>query len=317
MDNNFWQELKRPILALAPMAGITDSPFRRICLSYGADVLYSEMASVSALKHAPEKTIKMLAARKSEKPYVVQLFGSDPKEFAIAAKLISAERKNFKASGLDINFGCPVAKVMKQGAGAKLFQNFEQSRAVIEATLENTDLPVSVKVRTVAGEARLTDFLDYLADLPIAAMMIHGRTLKQGFAGPIDFQVIKEARKHFKGVILANGHIKTKEQALITLKETLADGLGLATGVLGKPWLFSEIKSPDKVINPPEGKDLTKLILQHAKMVKDSGGNFLEFRKHLIWYVSGRPDAAAWRKKLMTVSCYNDLKSLIKSAPIG
>lgn len=251
MNKNFWKKLNKPVLALAPMAGITDSAFRQVCKEFGADVLYSEMASATALVYNPVKTLELLQSDKKEAPYVVQLFGSNPDHFAKAVKLITDKKavaglkvKNYQLpQGIDINFGCPVPKVFKQGAGAALMQNLKLAREVIKAVLENTDLPVSIKLRAKSGEVDCLRFLDYTRDLPISAVMIHGRTYAQGFEGDIDCGIIKKARDYFGGIILANGGIMNADDAMAVLEKTGADGIGIARGALGNPRIFANVKN--------------------------------------------------------------------------
>lgn len=315
---NFWVKLKktgRPILVLAPMAGITDSPWRQICKDFGAEVVVSEMASVTALVYSPKATLAMLASTKSEAPYVIQLFGNNPEHFAKATQLLtnpSAVKKlgvtNYRVpQGIDINFGCPVAKVLKQGAGCALFKDLAKSREVITAVLNNTDLPVSIKTRTQVGEIKLLDFLKNISDLPISALMIHGRTLSQGFSGDIDYKIVAKARKYFTGVIIINGGINNSAKATNALKISQADGLGIGQGALGKPWIFQEIKN--KKIPP---KDIKKIILKHAKLVAKYNGNFREFRKHLLWYVTGLPNAKKLRGELIKVNSLEEVKNILK-----
>jgi nifR3 family TIM-barrel protein len=324
--SNFWEKLKKtgsPVLVLAPMAGITDSPFRQICRGFGADVVVSEMASATALVYAPKKTLAMLTSVKAEAPYVIQLFGSNPEHFAKAVKLltdIKAVKKlgvsNYRLpDGLDINFGCPVAKVLKQGAGCALFKDLAKSRQVIEAVLANTNLPVSIKTRTQAGQVNILDWLDNIADLPISALMIHGRTLAQGFSGPVDYKIIKEARQHFKGVIIANGGINNSTGAKEVLKASVADGLGIGRGALGHPWIFQELQpkadpplAEKNKKTPP--RDVRKIILQHAKLVEKYNGNFGEFRKHLCWYATGLPNAKKLRGEFIKVNSLKDVKGI-------
>lgn len=309
-DNNFWQKIRKPILALAPMAGFSDSPFRQITSKYGADVVYSEMASVTALFYNKKATLELLKFNKhKEKNYVVQLFGSNPEHFAVAAQIVT---KEIKPNGLDINFGCPVGKVIKQGAGSDLMTDLNKAHAAIKAVCDNTNLPVSVKIRTKAGEIGALDFLKSIADLPVAAVMIHGRSVKQGFVGEIDYNLIKEARKYFKGIILANGGINDLAQARKTLELTGADGLGLARGVLGRPWLFKEIKK-NKEINL-NTKALAKIILGHAKKFKKIKGEraMVDLRKHLCWYVQGIDNASQYRSKMVAVNNYQDVKNIFK-----
>ncbi len=317
--NNFWEKLKatgQPILVLAPMAGITDSPFRQICKNFGADVVVSEMASVTALVYSPKKTLRMLASVKSEAPYVVQLFGSNPEHFAKAVKLLTDLKavrklgvKNYRLpQGLDINFGCPVAKVLKQGAGCALFKDLDKSHQIIEAVLRNTNLPVSIKTRARVGEISILDFLKKIADLPVAALMIHGRTLGQGFSGPVDGKIIKQARQYFKGVIIANGGVVDAVSGQRLLIASQADGLGIGRGVLGRPWIFAELKNK-KISN----LKIKKIILQHAKLVQKNNGNFQEFRKHLCWYSAGLPGIKKFRQAMVKINNLDDLKKILST----
>jgi len=309
-DNNFWQKIKKPILALAPMAGFSDSAFRQIAASYGADVVYSEMASVTALYYNKKPTLELLKFdKKKEKNYVVQLFGSNPEHFAAAAKIIT---KEIRPQGIDINFGCPVGKVLRQGAGAELMANLAGAQAVIKAVCDHTDLPVSIKIRTKSGNVGALEFLKSISNLPVAAVMIHGRTLKQGFVGEVDYHLIKEARKYFSGIILANGGVNDLASAQKMLKESKADGLGLARGALGRPWLFSEIKK-NKTINL-DIKDIAKIILRQAKLEEKLKGReaMIELRKHLCWYVQGISGATAYRSQLVKVNNYLDVKKIFK-----
>jgi len=309
-DNNFWQKINKPILALAPLAGFTDSAFRQIATEYGVDVVYSEMASATALFYNQIATLNLLKFDKQkEKNYVVQLFGSDPDHFAVAAKIVT---QKIKPQGIDINLGCPVGKVIKQGAGAALMADLVKAHAVIKAVCDNTDLPVSLKIRTKSGSVGALEFLDSIADLPVAAVMIHGRSFKQGFTGEIDYDLIKEARQHFSGIIIANGGINNLAQAKKTLTLTEADGLGLARGVLGRPWLFKEIKN-DQEINL-DIKGIAAVILRQAKLFQELKGEaaFVDLRKHLCWYVQGIPGAANYRSQLVKIENYQDIKNIFK-----
>ncbi len=318
MKKNFWQKIKKPVLALAPMAGFTDSVFRQLVKKYGADVLYSEMASVSALyygeksknKKGAKVTLDLLKYnRKQEKYYVVQLFGSEPEHFAVAARIVT---EKIKPDGIDINFGCPVPKIFKQGAGSGLMQNLENSRKVIKAVLDNTSLPLSIKIRAKSGSISALDFLKNISDLRISAVMIHGRTLSQGFSGSVDFKIIKQARKYFKGIILANGGIHNLNDAKTALKESVSDGLGLARGVLGRPWLFKEIKK-DREIKLNQ-KQIFKIALEQAALsqrLKGSNG-IIELRKHLVWYMLGLPGASKLREQIVKVSTLRQVKDILE-----
>ena len=271
-------------------------------ISFGGQAkrgFYNKKATLELLKFNKRK----------EKNYVVQLFGSDPEHFAVATQIVT---KEIKPSGVDINFGCPVGKVIKQGAGSDLMTDLVKAHAVIKAVCDNTDLPVSVKVRAKSGNVSALDFIKSIADLPVKAIMIHGRTVKQGFAGEIDFNLIKEARGYFKGTILANGGINSLADAKKTLELTGADGLGLARGVLGRPWMFKEIKK-NKEINLTV-KDISKIIFYHAKKFKKIKGEqaMVDLRKHLCWYVQGLANASQYRSKMVAINNYQDVKNIFK-----
>lgn len=309
-DNNFWAQLPRPILAQAPLAGFTDSPFRQIVADFGAAVTYSEMISAAALFYNSSETYHLLKfVPKKEGKYVVQLFGAEPEHFAVAARLVT---EKIKPDGIDINFGCPVPKVTKQGAGAALMADLERSRAVIEAVLENTDLPVSIKIRSASGAVTALEFLDNLKDLPIAAVMIHGRTRKQGFSGPVSAAAISEARANFSGLVLANGGVNSLSEANKLLKASGADGLGLGRGSLGRPWLFREIIKQQE--ENWSWSEIAALMLKQGRLTEELKGTeaFPELRKQLCYYVLGVPDASSIRAEVVKINNYQDLVKILE-----
>ena len=311
---NFWQNFKtaapgRPILALAPMAGITDSAFRQICKDFGADVVYSEMASAAALFFQPKKTLELLRFDPSERPYVVQLFGADPEHFIRAVKIVE---KKIKPDGFDINFGCPVKKVAKQGAGAVLMDRPKEAHEIVKAVVSSTGLPVSIKIRTLSGKTDALRFLDKLNDLPLAAVMIHGRSMSQGHAGLVDTMTIKKARNHFAGIILANGGVTDLKTAYDLFDQTGADGLGIARGALGRPWIFDNIKR--KIEKGKSREETFGLAIKHAGIafrLKGAAG-LIEMRKHLCWYVAGQTDASELRRGLVLVSSLKEIKKILQ-----
>jgi tRNA-dihydrouridine synthase B len=315
MRDNFWKNIKRPILALAPMAGFSDSPFRIITSDYGADIVYSEMASVASIFfHQDEldhRTFDILKFEPQQKAkYVVQLFGSDPEHFAVAAKLVE---KVINPDGIDLNFGCPVGKVIKQGAGADLMKDLPRAREVIQAVLENTSLPVSIKIRAGAGVVSALDFLKNVSDLPVSAVMIHGRTLAQGFIGEINCELIKEARQYFSGVILANGGINNLAQAQNILEKSGADGLGLARGVLGRPWLFQEIKENKEI--ELSKLEVATIAIRHARLEEElkGSGAIVDLRKHLCWYAQGFSGASHLRSQLVKVFNAQEIEDIFNA----
>jgi tRNA-dihydrouridine synthase B len=310
--NNFWKKLKKPILCLAPMAGITDESFRYLCGKFGADVVYSEMISATAMVHGSEKTWELMKTyrKNGRAKFVVQLFGNDPAHFVTAVKLIE---KRIKPDGFDINFGCPAMKIIKSCAGAKLFQDLEQSRLVIDAVSHATKLPVSIKIRAHAGKISAVEFIDAMKGLNIAAIMIHGRTLQQGFAGEVDYGTINRLKKKFKGIVIANGGINTLEDAEMMLKKTGADGIGIGQGACGHPWLFEQLKVKSKKLKVYQLEYIFKIALDHAKLMEKFKGKrgILEMRKHLCWYVKGFKNAAELRKDFVKVETLSDIRKII------
>ena len=317
--SDFWLKYKKkgqPILAMAPMAGLTDSAFRQLCKKNGADVVYTEMTSIDALYYDSKKTLEMLKMQKSEKPVVLQLFGKRPELVPKAVKLV--EKAGF--SGIDINFGCPARKVVAHDGGIKLLENLQLCHDLVEAVCQSTTLPVSVKTRTAIGSGKkkvtVFDFIEAIKDQPVSALMLHGRTYEGGFTGEPDYKVIKKVKEVFDGVVLGNGGINTPEEAKKMIDETGVDGLGIARGVYGRPWIFQQIK--DYV---SKGKydvldinQIKKIALQHAKLNYKEKGDFgmIELRKHLCWYFRGFPQAADLRKQLVQVETIDQLKQIFK-----
>jgi len=333
MKKNFWKKLKSPILALAPMAGITDSAFRQMCRKHGADVVYSEMASATALFYNPEKTLELIKFKKTERPYVVQLFGNKPEHFGHATRIITEQlesnppatlrKRAYPRSdaggpdGIDINFGCPARKVFSIGSGCALMQDKKKARQIIEEVLKNTNLPVSIKIRAGIKEHSALDFVKHIQDLPFQAIMVHGRTYEGSFAGSVDFKIIEKIKKIApEKIVLANGGIMTPEDAEKVLKKyPTIDGLGIARGAWGKPFIFSQIKDQLKKgkFKEYDFEKIKPVILEHAKLVykdkKDLG--IKELRKHLAWYVKGFPGASEIRQRLVRVETIKEIEDIL------
>lgn len=317
---NIWSSHAKPILALAPMAGYTDPAFRIMCLKHGADVVYTEMISAEGLARQNKKTLEMLKFLPGEKNVVVQLFGTNPASFAKATKYIN----QLPITGIDINLGCPAKKVYKTGAGAALMDNKKLAREIIKTVLTNTQLPVSIKIRSQVKNVNAVEFIKYIKDLPIAAVMIHGRSLKQMFNGEVNYKIIKQIKKLLSQVVvLANGGVFTPQDAQIILTKTGADGLGIARGAWGQPWIFSRCCHPDDSDHSRRRKDpvinwefIKKQMLVHAKyfLAQQKVCGFEEslesLRKHLLHYVKGQKNASELRQKIIKVKKLSDLKKI-------
>ena len=312
MRNNFWKEIKKPIIALAPMAGVSDSAFRQICKTFGADLVYTEVVSADALHYDSKKTLELLKFSKNEKPVVCQLFGKTPEMFIKAVKVV--EKASF--SGIDINFGCPARKVVAHGGGVTLMRDLGHCKNLIKTVLDNTTLPVSVKIRAGIDEVSALDFLKAIKGLPVAAIMIHGRYFNSPFSGQVDLKMIKQVKQKFSGIVLGNGGINTPEDAKTMIEKTGVDGIGLARGLYGKPWLFEQIKSYLETGEYQEKNftEIKKIALKHAKLAQNSKGErgMFEIRKHLAWYVKGVAGASELRNKLVRVKSVDEVEDILK-----
>lgn len=309
---NFWQKLTRPILALAPMAGVTDMAFRQMCKSGGADVLYNEFVSAEALIRDNEKTKQMLRFAEFEHPIVCQLFGSNPQSLA-AASMVAGE---MGFDGVDINFGCPAYKVVKNGGGVSLMREPKKCLEIVTAVCAMSPIPVSIKLRASIGkEVTALDVLELIKDLPVSAVMLHGRSYEQAFDGEPQWGIVADARKIYKGILLANGGIASGEKAREVLEATGADGIGIARGAWGKPWIFSDIKKflAGEKEEIKSREEIIQQMIRHAELALAAEGEYglIELRKHLGWYARGWPDARLVRSRLVQIKTLEEIKEIL------
>ncbi|MBU1039314.1 tRNA-dihydrouridine synthase [Patescibacteria group bacterium] len=337
---NFWQNLPKPFLALAPMAGVTDTAFRQMCKLYGADVIYTEFASADALIYENKKTKEFLSFTDSERPVVCQIFGREPNKFYKAAAIL--EQMGF--DGLDINFGCPAYKVVKNGGGVSLMRNLKLYQEIVQATCEGSNLPVSIKIRasikkgqdtkdkiTAGGQGNdsdstaclnnsitAVDLVSQIKHLPVSAIMLHARSFEQPFDGQPKLEILEQVRQIWPGLLIANGGLITPEIAIETLKQTKVDGLGIARGAWGKPWLFKQIKDylATNTYHTPLWPEIKQIMLQHAKLALQTKGEhgLIELRKHLSWYVKGFTNASDIRSQLVQIKTLDDVKKILKAS---
>lgn len=322
---NFYQKIKKPIITTTPMASITDSAWRQICRSFGADIVYTEFVSADALYYGSKKTKKMIEYKKSEQPVVVQLFGKRPEMYSKAAKLV----EKTGIAGIDINFGCPAKKVAGHGGGICLLRDMNTVKEIIKEVTNAVNIPVSVKTRAsikVSTNSKedisVLDFIEAIKKYPISAMILHGRTYEEPFNGPVDLEIMKKACKKFKeyfpnSIFLINGSFQTIESVVKDLEYTKADGIALSRALYGQPWLFKQIKEYIKTGKYKEitWKEKKKTIIKHAKLLyKDKGEKgFKEMRKHLLFYFKGYPNASKIRKQLVSVENPEQVKDILKN----
>lgn len=312
---------KYPPLYLAPMAGITDLPFRQLCSDLGADKVFTEMISVDGLFYDSEKTRELLALRETERPVVAQIFGKEPKLFYKAAQYIKSLPVAERPDSIDINFGCPAKKVTNHGGGVKLMLKPDLAREIISATILGAEeLPVSIKIRAGIEDMTAVKFLEAVGDLPWHSVMLHCRTYEEGFSGKADWSRAKKIKEMFpQREVVVNGSIHSPEDAKEAWEISGADALGIAQGLLGRPWLFAQIKDyfiggEYRIINI---KEIKKIVHYHLQLLMEVKGEYYlkEFRKHLGWYFKGLPGAAQLRARLVTVNTAEEVDAILKEIP--
>ncbi len=302
-------------LILAPMAGVTDQPFRKLCREQGCGLLYTEMVSAKAILYHNRNTQKLLEVDPAERPIAVQLFGSDPEIVSEMAAQISEGPYDI----IDFNMGCPVPKVVNNGEGSALMKNPGLAEQILSALVRKVKKPVTVKIRKGFDEdqvnaveiARIAEYCG------VAAVAVHGRTRQQFYSGKADWDIIRQVKEAVRIPVIGNGDIFTPEHAAQMLKETGCDGLMLARGAQGNPWLFARIQHyllTGEMLPGPDRREISRMILRHARMQTEWKGELLgmkEMRKHIAWYTAGLPHSAAVRRMCNTIESLADLEELL------
>lgn len=306
-------KLEVPI-ALAPMAGITDLPYRVICKEMGAGYTVSEMVSAKALLFKNQKTEAMLEIAEAERPTAIQLFGSVPEELAAAAKIV----EKAGADIIDFNMGCPVNKIVSNGEGSSLMKNPELAFDIMQAMAEAVEIPVTVKMRAGWDEEHLN--APHLAELAqkagIAAVAVHGRTRGQFYSGKADWKIIKDVKTSVDIPVFGNGDIFCAEDGLRMKEETGCDGIMIGRGAEGNPWIFRELaavwEGKEKPL-PPAIDERFNMMIRHLKDLIAFKGERIalrEMRHHGTAYIKGLPHAAAYKNKInqtMSLKAFTEL----------
>ncbi|MCX7919862.1 MAG: tRNA dihydrouridine synthase DusB [bacterium] len=306
---------------LAPMAGYTDLPFRLLCRKYGATLAYTEMVSAAGLVREHRKTNELLRSSPEDKPLAVQLFGNEPNILGKAAKLAVAYGADF----IDLNCGCAVKKVVKQGAGSALLQSSELLLKLATALVDSVPVPVTVKLRSGWDDHsdELGELTQRLEQVGIKAISLHPRTAQQGFRGNADWSVIKKIKRHLSIPVIGSGDVKTAADAIKMLNETKCDAVMFARGALGHPWIFAEaIKlynpSADLIFPVPQNREEQKqIIIEHFKAIVDFYGEqrgIRIFRAHACYYVKGWKDATQLRNRINQLNTIQEVISIIAEA---
>jgi tRNA-dihydrouridine synthase B len=327
-------ELKHGIM-LAPMAGATDYAFRKVCRSFGAEYLVSEMVCAKALCYeqkikkslaaSPSKTAPLAAIRENELPMAVQIFGSEPEFMAEAAKMIAENSYRgstslYTPSAIDINMGCPVQKVVSNGEGSALLKNPELAAKIVEAVVKAVDIPVTVKIRTGwdSNSINCVEMAKRLEAAGASLICVHGRTREQQYAPYADWSHIERVKEAVNIPVIGNGDIFAPQDALKMMNETGCDGVMIGRGALGNPWIF------ENVINLFEGREVREIpvneviytALLHLSLMIESKGEragIAESRKHLGWYMKGIRGAAELRNRINSAESLSELEKILGS----
>lgn len=295
-------ELKNDIL-LAPMAGVTDLPFRLICKEMGADVVYTEFVSSNGIIRENKKTFDLIHFIDEERPIGVQIFGEDPEIVGKSAKMIF---ERFKPDIIDINFGCPVPKVTKKGAGSAALKDLALMEEITSSVISNVpDIPITVKMRSGWSKNELVhiDAGIKLEKIGVKAITLHPRTTCQRFEGQANWELIKILKENISIPVIGNGDVKNREDFIRMREETGCDGIMIGRGALGNPWIFREITNSSSFQSHEKDiAEIVKVCHKHFNLLvkyKEERTCLNLTKKHFSWYLKGFKDASFWRKKIL------------------
>jgi nifR3 family TIM-barrel protein len=314
-------ELNSPVV-LAPMAGITNYPFRSLCRQFGAGLYVSEMITARALVERNAKTLKLAGFNPSESPRSLQLYGVDPEYVGKAVALLVGEDR---VDHIDMNFGCPVRKVTRKGGGAAIPVRPRLLANIVRAAVrEAGKIPVTIKFRMGIDDDLLT-YLDsgrVAEDEGCVAVALHARTAAALYSGQADWEAITRLKEAVTSIpVFGNGDIWEAWDALRMMRETGCDGVVVGRGCLGRPWLFrdlADVFSGRQPENPPQFGEVRNVMLDHARRLVDWFGErlgLLSFRKHATWYTKGFPGSARWRSSLIQIQTIEDLEKALADVP--
>lgn len=303
-------------LILAPMAGVTDQPFRLLCREQGCGLLVTEMVSAKAILYKNRNTKELLEVSPGERPIAVQLFGSDPQIVSDMAHQIEDGPYDI----IDLNMGCPVPKVVNNGEGSALMKNPKLVEELLSSLVKKVHKPVTVKFRKGFDDNSINavEIAKIAEACGVSAVAVHGRTREQYYSGKADWEIIRQVKEAVKIPVIGNGDIFTPEDAGRMLSETGCDGLMIARGARGNPWIFKRINhylETGEVLPVPGPKEVGHMMLRHADLQAELKGENIgmkEMRKHIAWYTAGLPHSAAIRRECNELETLEELHRMLK-----
>lgn len=302
-------------LILAPMAGVTDLPYRMLCKEQGCGMVVTEMVSAKAILYKNKNTQELLQIREEERPAAVQLFGSDPEIMGEIAGRLSEGPYDF----IDVNMGCPVPKIVNNGEGSALMKEPKKVEAILTAMVKKSKKPVTVKFRKGFNDAMVNavEIARIAEGCGAAAVAVHGRTREQYYSGKADWGIIRQVKEAVKIPVIGNGDVNGPEAAKAMLEETGCDGLMIARGAKGNPWIFSRILhylETGEILPGPGVAEIKEMILRHGRLLAEVKGEYTamrEMRKHMAWYTAGLPHSAALRNEINLVETLDEMVELL------
>jgi len=304
-------------VVLAPMAGVTDLPFRLLCREMGVGLLSMEMVSAKAILYKNRNTESLMEIAPGENPIALQLFGSDPEILGE----IAAQIQNRPFDILDFNMGCPVPKVVNNQEGSALMKQPELVREIASSLVKASEKPVTVKIRKGFDDAHVNavEIAKILEDCGVAAVAVHGRTREQYYSGKADWEIIRKVKEAVSIPVIGNGDVDSPKAAVAMMEQTGCDGVMIGRAAQGNPWLFREIRhylETGEELPRPSMDEVKEMILRHARLQVEYKGpdvGMREMRKHVAWYTAGFPHSAKLRSEVNAVGTLEELGELLQN----